>query len=407
MGFQQGLSGLNAASKNLDVIGNNIANSNTVGYKDAQAHFADVFANSLAASGGSTVGIGVSVSGVDQSFSQGNVTSTSNPLDLAVNGDGFFRLNSNGSTVYGRNGQFKLDKDGYVVNDSGAKLTGYLPNSAGVLVTSSPVDLNLSSNDIPPAVTTEVNAVLNLDSRSSTLLPASFNLTNSATYTSSTSVNVYDSLGNSHVMSLYFLKSAANTWQVFGANDGTQIGAAPLGTINFKTDGSIDTATTTLPFNVSTAVTTGATTPLAFTLDFTGSTQFGSSFGVNQLTQDGATSGHLSGFSISADGVIKGRYSNGLTTTLGQVALANFTNKQGLQPLSDNVWAETSASGQPLVGPPTSGSLGAIQSGAVEESNVDVTSELVNMIAAQRNFQANAQTIKTQDSIFQTLINGL
>jgi flagellar hook protein FlgE len=201
------------------------------------------------------------------------------------------------------------------------------------------------------------------------------------------------------------VKSASNTWDVFGANDGVQIGAAALGTVAFQTNGSIDTTATTLPFNVSVPVAGGAATPLLFTFDLTGSTQFGSNFGVTQLTQDGATSGRLAGYNIGADGILLGRYTNGQTKTLGQVALADFTSPQGLQPLGNNAWVETSNSGPPLVGVPSSGSLGVLQSGAVEESNVDLTAELVNMITAQRVYQANAQTIKTQDAVLQTLVN--
>ena len=222
---------------------------------------------------------------------------------------------------------------------------------------------------------------------------------------SATSLSVYDSQGNAHTLTTYFVKTAANAWSVFAANDGVQIGAGAVGTINFNTDGSINTGATTLPYTISTAVSTGATTPLVFTLDFTASTQFGSSFGVNKLDQDGFQSGKLTGFSISEDGVVLGRYSNGQARAQGQIVLANFTNVQGLQPLGNSLWGETSASGQPLVGAPTTGNLGVLQSGATEESNVDITEELVKMITAQRVYQANAQTIKTQDQVLQTMVN--
>jgi flagellar hook protein FlgE len=217
-------------------------------------------------------------------------------------------------------------------------------------------------------------------------------------------MTVYDSLGYAHTLSTYYQKTAANTWTVYGAADGTAIAAA-VGTLNFTSAGAINTVTTTLPFAVSIPLTNGATTPLAFTLDYTGTTQYGSDFGVTALTQDGYSSGKLSGFSISADGTLQGRYSNGQSRTLGQVVLANFANPEGLQPLGGNGWAETNTSGQALVGSPGSGRLGALQSGAVEESNVDLTQELVGMITAQRFYQANAQTIKTQDQVLNTLVN--
>lgn len=405
MSFQQGLSGLNAASKSLDVIGNNVANASTVGFKQSEAQFSDVFAKSLSGSGGTQIGIGTRLAAVSQLFSQGNITVTNNPLDLAVNGKGFFRLSDNGAISYSRNGQFQLDKSGYIVSGAGLHLTGYTANSSGVISTAAPADLQIASNDLTPKASATVNALLNLDSRSTTLSAAAFDLADPTTYNNSTSVAVFDSLGNSHTLSTYFVKTAANTWQAFASNDGVQIGAASVGTLTFRSDGAIDTTATTLPFAISTAVTTGAVTPLAFNLDFTGTTQFGSGFGVNSLSQDGYTSGRLSGFGIAADGVIQGRYTNGQSATLGQVVLTNFNNTQGLQPLGDGVWAETSGSGAPLVGVPGSGSLGALQSAAVEDSNVDLTAELVNMITAQRVYQANAQSIKTQDAVLQTLVN--
>jgi len=404
MSFQQGLSGLNAASKSLDVIGNNVANANTIGFKMSEAEFADVFANSLNGSGGTQVGIGTTVRAISQEFSQGNITVTNNPLDIAVNGKGFYRMSNNGAITYSRNGQFQLDKDGYIVNSDGARLTGYIANAAGALNTSTPADLKLASNDSMPNATGKVNGVLNLDSREAPPTGA-FNLSDPKTYNSSTSVAVFDSLGNTHTLSLYFVKTAANSWGVYGTSDGTQIGAGAIGTMRFKGDGTIDTATTTLPFSVSTPVTTGAASPLTYKLDFTGTTQFGSGFGVNSLAQDGYSSGRLSGLSVGADGVIQGRYTNGQATRLGQVTLANFSNPQHLQPMGGNSWAETSQSGAPLIGAPGSGTLGVLQSAAVEDSNVDLTAELVNMITAQRVYQANAQSIKTQDAVLQTLVN--
>jgi len=403
MSFQQGLSGLNAAAKNLDIIGNNVANSNTVGYKGSSATFSDVYANSLAGAGGTAIGIGTAVSSVQQSFAQGNINVSSNPLDVAINGQGFFRMSNNGTITYTRNGQFSLDKSGYIISGTGAHLTGYPATSTGTITTSTPVDLRLSQADLSPRATAEASIVCNLDGRSSTLSAAAFNSSNTATYNSATSMSTYDSLGNAHTLSLYFVKTAANVWQVFGEQDGVSTGA--VGGVTFLPSGAIDTTATTLPFNVSAALTTGATSPLAYTLDFTGTTQFGSTFGINELSQDGYASGRLSGFSIGSDGVILGRYTNGQSRAQGQAVLANFTNPNGLQPLGNNAWGETPQSGASLVGAPGTGSLGVMQSGAVEYSNVDLTAELVNMITAQRVYQANAQTIKTQDQVLQTLVN--
>ena len=411
MAFEQGLSGLSAASKNLDVIGNNVANVNTVGFKESDAHFADIYATAGGLTGGNVPGIGTRVSAIEQSFSQGSLTATSNPLDLAVNGAGFFRLSDNGAVEFSRNGQFHLDKNGYIINDNGSRLTGYPAGPDGILPTASPTDLQISQADVTPQSTTKVAATMSLDA-GATQPGATFDPTNSATYNFATSTSVYDSLGNSHALGLYFLKSSTNAagdnvWKVYGTNDGAAIGSGAIGTVAFGSDGLVDTANTTMPYNVSTAVSGGAKTPLSFTLDLTGSTQFASATksSVNQLTQDGFASGRLSSYSVSDDGTIQGRYSNGQTKALAQVALANFTSPQGLSPLGNNVWAESTKSGPPLVGAPGSGTLGVLQSGTVEESNVDLTAQLVDMITAQRNYQANAQTIKTQDALMQTLVN--
>lgn len=411
MGFQQGLSGLNAAAKYLDAIGNNVSNSNTVGFKSSTTQFSDVFASSLTGAGGLQVGIGTKVATIAQQFTQGNVTSTNNPLDIAINGKGFFRVNDNGTVVFSRNGQFQLDKSGYIVNGSGLVLTGYPANSGGVISAGSPVNLQISTADLTPTPTTTSGVVLNLDSSQS--VPAgAFNYLNAATYNSSTSMSVYDSLGNAQTYTMYFKKTASNTWAVYGTvtnpsgttTDLSGGGVTALTTLNFTTAGAISSGGSGTQAIATAALGTGAAN-MSFTVDFTGTTQYGSAFGVTTLTQNGNASGKLTGFSIAADGIIKGRYTNGKSLNLGQVVLANFTNPQGLQPLGNNAWAETATSGVPLVGTPTSGSLGTLQSSAVEDSNVDLTAELVNMITAQRTYQANAQTIKTQDQVLQTLVN--
>jgi flagellar hook protein FlgE len=407
MSFQQGLSGLNASSKALDTIGNNVANSGTVGFKSAITEFADVYAASLSGAGTAPVGLGAKVAGIAQQFTQGNVEVTNNPLDIAINGGGFYRLQTAaGDTVYSRNGQFQLDKDGYIVSANGQKLTGY--DVSGVL---GPLQLfsTTSSSDALPNATgagggTGVQASVNLDSRETVPVPA-FSITDATSYNKSTAVTVYDSLGNSHVMSLYFRKTAANTWQLYTNLDGgAAVGPSPL-TFNSSgvLTGPLGGIVVPAP---SFAVTTGAVTPLTFPLNLTGSTQFGATFTVNSMSQDGYTSGKLAKFNIGPDGVILGSYTNGVSRSLGQVILASFRNPQGLQPLGNNNWAATSVSGSEMTGTPgSSGQYGPLQSSALEDSNVDLTAELVNMITQQRVYQANAQTIKTQDSILQTLVN--
>lgn len=410
MSFQQGLSGLNAASKNLDAIGNNVANANTVGFKASQAQFADVFANSLTGAGGTQIGIGVKVGAVAQQFTQGNVTASNNPLDMAINGGGFFRMSDNGTITYGRNGQFQLDREGYIVNANGCRLTGYGTNGQGTLSTGAPTEIRINTADLPPRTTSDIGAVLNLNSSQPVPTTTPFDMTDPTSYNNATSISVYDSLGNSHVLQTFYVKTAApGTWDVYASADDTLLVTAPLGgrigTLEFGTDGALTAASiATMPFSAPIPASQGAA---AFTpvIDYRGTTQFGAAFSVNTHDQDGYSSGRLAGFTTSADGTIIGRYTNGKSNTLGQVVLANFTNPNGLMPLGNNLWTETATSGEALVGVPGAGSLGVLQASAVEDSNVDLTAELVNMITAQRVYQANAQTIRTQDQILQTLVN--
>ena len=410
MGFQSGLSGLNAAAKNIDVIGNNVANANTVGFKSSRAIFADVFASSLGGGGSGNVGIGTKVASVQQEFTQGNITVTNSPLDIAINGRGFFRFEENGTAAYSRNGQLHVDDDGYIVNSDNLRLTGYTVDSLSNIVASAPVPLQLSTSDISPSATTEVLGTLNLDSRSSPIA-AAFNPNNAATYTNSTSSAVYDSLGNAHALTFYFVKTAvAGQWNMHATVDGGPVTDVDLGggagvarTLNFNSSGQLTTAQPMA--GVAVTVASGAVTPIAMQINFTGTTQFGSDFGVTALSQDGYTSGRLVGFDVADDGTISGRYTNGQANTLGQVVLANFANPQGLRPTGNNLWQETNDSGSAIIGAPQTGSMGSLQSAAVEDSNVDLTQELVNMITAQRVYQANAQTIKTQDQVLQTIVN--
>jgi len=377
----------------------------------------------LTGSGASSVGIGTSLAAVVQSFTQGNLTTTNNPLDLAINGGGFFRMSDNGAISFTRNGQFLLDKNGYIVSDSGLRLTGYGVDDTGA-VTSELGDIQISSADIPPQATGAstgsgvqgVGAVLNLDSREDPIT-AAFDQSDTSTYNYSTGLNVYDSLGNPHLFTMYFIKTASNAWTVEYRVDNSTAGGGST-TFAFDADGTFDAATqAAMPLSVSIDIdaaaaalvppqtATGATSPLVFDLDFTDTTQYGATFSTSSLSQDGYASGRLSGLAIGGDGVVLGRYTNGQSQNLAQVALANFTNPNGLQSIGNNRWLESSDSGPALVGAPGSGSLGLIQSSAIEESNVDLTAELVSMITQQRAYQANAQSIKTQDQVLQTLVN--
>ena len=405
MSFQQGLSGLNAAAMNLDVIGNNIANSNSTGFKLGVVGFGDVFAATAGASSGSgnAVGIGTKISGVNQQFTQGKITVTNSPLDVAVNGQGFFRMSKDGAISYTRNGGFALDKNGWVVSSGGLNLTGFNAVN-GAIVPGKLVNLRIPAIDLMPQATSNAGVGANLAATDPILPLAGFVATDPSTYNFSTASTSYDSLGESHKMTYYFNKTASSTWNVNTYVDGAAANGAGVSTLSFDAQGVLSTVSP--PTNlVKTAVLASSAAPLSITMDFSQMTQYGSGFGVNELTQDGFASGQLTGYNIGSEGVILGRYTNGQTQKLGQVALTNFTNPQGLSPTGDSMWDETTSSGVPLTGAPGTASMGLLQSEAKEDSNVDLTAELVNMITAQRVYQANAQSIKTQDQVLQTMVN--
>ncbi|ARG97789.1 flagellar hook protein FlgE [Legionella micdadei] len=431
--FGTGLSGLQAATNDLGIVGNNIANSSTVGFKSSRALFADVYANSFFGST-NVIGDGVNMIGVQQSFGQGNISFTNNSLDLAINGSGFFILSDNGSSVYTRAGAFSIDNNGFIVNSLNQNLTGLLAENGQLGSVTG--NLQLNTANITPQATTTVSEGANLYANST---PPTVAWSGGATpagdtYNNVTSSTIYDSLGNSHVLSMYFIRGDAsapagdpnasspagtqNQWYVafqidnqnVPANVGTT-NSANLYRVNFNSDGSFtnvaDTTNTPIANNLiplTTNLTNGAN-PLNFTVDLSNCTQFGSPFAVQSSTQNGFTTGQLNSVSIDQDGVLFGLYTNGQSQIMGQVQLANFPNLNGLQPLGNTTWGETASSGQALVGNPGTASLGLIQSGALEESNVDLTNELVNLITAQRYFQANAQTISAGDTITQTIIN--
>ncbi|MCY9850339.1 flagellar hook protein FlgE [Pectobacterium jejuense] len=398
MGFSQAVSGLNAASNNLDVIGNNIANSATVGFKSGTVTFADMFA-------GSKVGMGVKVASVLQDFGNGTVTSSSRDLDIAISGGGFYRLqDTNGSTYYSRNGQFMLNGRN-IVNAQGMQLTGYpvAGTPPTVQTGADPVPLTVPDGDMLASQTTIASIQANL--KSSDAVPTSAWATTpgaEGTYNSKTALTTYDSQGNVHNFTLYFVKTANNTWQTYAKDDSVSPAVYQnAGTLNFAANGALTGHT---PFNINLTGTNGAANG-AFTLNLTGSVQQNTEYSYKSPTQNGFAPGSLTGFAINDDGTIEGSYSNGQKQPLGQILLASFANPEGLSPEGDNAWSETASSGQAVVGLAGTGSLGKLIGKSTESSNVDLSKELVNMIVAQRNYQSNAQTIKTQDSILQTLVS--
>ena len=446
MPFRIGLSGLNAAQADLKVTGNNIANVGTVGFKQSRAEFADVYASSKFGSATTAIGSGVSLAATAQQFTQGNIIFTENNLDMGITGDGFFTMDDvSGNRVYTRNGQFKVDRDGFIVDNTSSNLKGYgVDPVTNTINTGDIVNLQIISTNIEPNPSSTAQLIANIDSAES--VPANaFSMSTQGTvdpnsYNHTTSFTSYDSLGNSMLTSLFFRKTAAGAWDVgikqVDANGNVfqnidpaaaQVGppeiidvtaTSPIESIDFLNNGALDAASVGIgdgilnfQFDLSSPTVSPVMTPGGGTLidqniaiDINELTQYGAQFGVTNLTQNGFTSGQLSGIDVDESGIITARFTNGQSNNLGQVFLTNFTNNQGLSQLGDNYWGETFSSGQGIRNVPGNGNAGLINSGALEDSNVDLTGQLINLITAQRNFQANAKTITTADTITQTLI---
>jgi len=536
MPFRTALSGLNAASAELRVIGNNVANASTTGFKKSRTEFEDIYATASLGAASNTIGSGVKIGGITQQFSKGNVSFTDNNLDMAINGQGFFQLNDNGVTAYSRNGTFGIDRNGFIVNSQNQRLNGYIADVSGN-VTGAIGDIQLNTAAIAPQATSTVDLGLNLNASAATpaaavstsaftlgqsagvnpvidtgdspiavalgnmvdtygqsvaganlqftstggngwnvtmtgiagtsttaaitvgttgtatlswdpdgagaqtatpitidvsavtqvgggggstvtssangAVQAAFDATDASTYNDSTSLNVYDSLGASYLATYYYRKTdIPNQWESYMLVDGNQVnGAQSNGSdlMQFTTAGALTTINgTPVPpttLNTSTFSPGGGAANMTLALNYANISQYGGGFNVNDLSQNGFSTGRLSGIDIDDSGVILARFTNGQSRTIAQIALANFSNTQGLQQQGAASWTETFESGQAIVGVPGSSSLGLVQSGALEDSNVDLTEQLVNMITAQRNFQANAQVISTADTVTQAIIN--
>ncbi|WP_291523367.1 flagellar hook protein FlgE [Acidithiobacillus sp.] len=408
--FNTALSGLQAASTNLQVLGNNISNANTVGFKSSNAQFADAYAAAMAnaAPTQGQVGIGTQVQTIAQQFTQGNIQTTSNPLDVAINGNGFFQFNYNGATVYGRNGQLQLNQNGVVVDGNGGELVGIQAQNGKLTGASGP--LTISQNALPPQASSGLSIGLNLDSTNTPITGTAINPNNPSTYNYSTTTTVYDSLGTSQLLTTYYQLSSASptsgqTWNVGYSATGTASGTAASGTLTtplqFNSSGQVQPPSSG---TVSLQWADGAA-PSTLAVNFSGSTNYNSANAVINASSNGYGTGQLSGLSIDPSGNIFARYSNGQSQVMGQITLTRFANNNGLQNLGNNYLAPTYVSGQPLSGSPGSSNLGVLQSGAVEQSNVNLSQSLVNLIVAQQAYQANAQTIKTQNAVVQTLLS--
>ncbi len=437
MSFNTALSGLQAATVDLSVTSNNIANVSTSGFKESRAEFGDLFEISPFGNAPTSVGSGVQITSVSQQFDQGNLKFTDASLDLAISGQGFFVINKDPSSreiAYTRAGQFRVDSNGNIGNSAGDFLQAFPVDTNGNLTSTSlntTVPIQLPASTGAPQATTEVEIGVNMDASSTASDPALFDPTASATYVHSTSTTVYDSLGSSHVMSYYFvhdlpgsatnLANDPNQWAVFTYMDGAEVDitggatvnhlnggvavAQDVGILNFNTDGSYASSTPATLQNTAVALTNGAN-PLTIVHDLGNNTttQYSAAFSVNTLDPDGFATGRLTGLDIAETGLMRATFSNGIFVPLGQVALADFPNSQGLKGVGNSAWIETINSGAVITGAAGTGRFGLIQSGALESSNVDLTQQLVNLITAQRNFQANARSIETSNSVTDTII---
>lgn len=435
MSFNIGLSGLYAANKSLDVAGNNIANVATVGFKASRAEFADQYAQSIrGTSGGTNVGSGVYTAAVTQQFTQGSLTTgTGRDLDLAINGNGFFLLSNNGEKLYTRAGNFHTDSSGNIIDTNGNNLQGYGVDANGNVMTGVLTNLKVDTSNMAPKATNTITIKSNLDSSKDIVTGAAFDPADTTTYTSTYSTPIYDSQGNEHTLSQYFRKTDTNDWTMYTLIDGRSItdpanSSTPAATeLTFDAAGNMVTPTVTSggvsvnadgTFSIdnwvpaqsktvgstTTWVANGAGAATNMKLDMLATTQTNAAGGAISKSQDGNYTGQISAMNVDASGNLFATYTNGQSKVIGQVALTTFANVQGLAPAGGTMWRETYASGIPVTGAPESGTLGSITGSALEESNVDLTGELVQLIKAQSNYQANAKTISTESTILQTTI---
>ncbi|PKH39466.1 flagellar hook protein FlgE [Pseudomonas sp. 43NM1] len=435
MSFNIGLSGLYAANKQLDVTGNNIANVATTGFKSSRAEFEDVYSATKLGSGSKTIGNGVRLANVSQQFTQGDISNTGNVLDMGINGSGFFTLSNNGSLSYTRAGTFKVDKEGFVTNSDGtAKLQGYGVDANGKIANGVLSDLRIDTSNLAPKTTTSIASTINLNSTATDIdqVANPFDPSKSASFTKQFTTPVYDTQGNKHDMDQYMVKTGANTWKTYTLIDGrnpngsdpTDAATPPVAsTMSFNSSGklvSVTTPATPTPIVspdlkvtgwVPGTVTNGVWAPNGASADPAGmsismadTTQYNADTARSIPTQNGYATGQITNLTIDGSGVLLANFSNNQTKPIGQIALASFTNEQGLQPVGGTSWKETYKSGIPGYDSPETGTLGSIQSNALEESNVNLTNELVDLIKGQSNYQANAKTISTQSTIMQTII---
>ncbi|ENR8889774.1 flagellar basal body protein FlgE [Citrobacter koseri] len=396
MSFNIATSGLNAITEQLNAISNNIANSGTVGFKSGRAEFSSLYAESQP--------LGVGVSGVTQSITRGgNISTTGNALDLAISDSGFFMVrDSTGTTAYTRAGYFGTDSSGNLINNLGMYLQGYPVNANGEIEVGTIGNLTISSGSIPAKATDSLDFTANLDARAAEPETAPFNPKDSTSYNNTYTTQVFDSLGREHTLNQYFVKTGENTWQVHYYMDDVEIPDSSQA-IEFTEQGVLKSPIGLT--NLTTSISGAA--DLSIDLSYNGTSQYGSDFSVSKNNSSGYASGERTGQAIDEDGSVYATFSNGERMLQGQLVLANFANPNGLASKDGTTWVQTASSGAPLTGTPGTGLLGSVKSGALESSNVDLTSELVGLMTAQRNYQANTKVISTNDNMMNALFQAV
>ena len=395
--FYTVLTGLHAFTEQLSVISDNLSNSETTAYKSNSISFAEVLNNAMSTNVTDSVGNGVTVQDTTASWTQGSLSTTGNSNDIAITGKGFFIVtDASGTTYYTRDGEFQYDENRDLVTADGLNVQGYKINDDGSLGSLS--DITLSSDAIPATATSEITASLNLNSASAT----------SDTY--SATINTYDSLGNEVPITITFTKSAANTWTWTSSIDSATGTASGSGTLTFSSSGALESGTNP---TITLSLSNGAVTPQTITwelYDSSGSsngdvTQYASSSTLSNQSQDGTATGQLKSISVDKSGLITGTYSNGETKNLYQIALADFSNYEGLKKTGNSLYIETSTSGTATVGVAGSNQFGTLTSSSLETSNVDTATEMANMIVAQRAYEACARMFTVESEILQTTTN--
>ncbi len=413
MSFSTDLTGIRAAQTDLDTISNNIANIATNGFKASKAHFGDLYSNSVAGAAGNstTPGLGVNTTSLSQVFSEGALKQTGNPLDIAINGSGFFQLQTVQGTGYGRDGAFHLDNTGNLVTDTGAHVLGFPAGPSGLVgATSGPVQpITVSTANIPATATSNLTLGVSLPANDASIdtTTAPFSITNPSSYNESATASVYDSLGDIRTLTTFFTQVSGsgtpNQWETHWEltdTSGTFIASGAGPTMVFDSSGQLSSGNGTIAI----ANLPNGAANLNIAASFAGSTLSNLGFGVTTVSNDGNGAGQFVGAQIGATGDVSGQYTNGQTRVFGTIALANFANPHGLIPTSNNIWLASVSSGDAAVGSPGSAGLGSLQSGAVEGSNVDLSTELVNLIAAQQAYQANVQGISVEQQNIQRLL---